>query len=191
MTLEQDPDFQKMIQGQPYLETAPLSARRALVRDQLLSANRIADNDRRNAQIKALLHQVGQQFFVEPTFTFSYGLNLTIGDHFYANHDVMLSDEGRITIGDYVKFGPKVGLYTPIHPLDPGDRRTEVETTAPITIGNDVWVGGSATILPGVTLGNNVIVGAGSVVTHSFPDNVIVVGNPAKILRANPPKSHA
>jgi Acetyltransferase (isoleucine patch superfamily) len=114
--------------------------------------------------------------------------NITIGNHFYANHDVMLCDEGKITIGNDVKFGPKVGLYTPQHPLDPDVRRTEAETVAPITIGNDVWVGGGASILPGVTLGNNVVVGAGSVVTHSFPDNVIVVGNPAKVLRENKPK---
>jgi len=187
MNIEEDSSYQKMINGEMYLESKDLAGLRIDVRTKLMEYNRIADSKTRNQNIKSLLKSAGDRFFVEPTFYFSYGVNLTIGNHFYANHDVMLCDEGKITIGNDVKFGPKVGLYTPQHPLDPAIRRTEAETTAPITIGNDVWVGGGATILPGVTLGNNVIVGAGSVVTHSFPDNVIVVGNPARVLRENKP----
>lgn len=187
MDIEQDPAYQQMINGELYLESKPLADLRNDVRTKLMKYNRISENEERNSKIKGLMKSVGNRFFVEPTIYFSYGVNITIGDHFYANHDVMLCDEGKITIGNDVKFGPKVGLYTPQHPLDPAVRRTEAERVSPITIGNDVWVGGGASILPGVTLGNNVIVGAGSVVTHSFPDNVIVVGNPAKILRENKP----
>lgn len=187
MEIDQDPAYQQMINGELYLESNLLAKLRDDVRTKLMTYNLITDNDERNEKIQHLLKKVGNRFFVEPTFYFSYGENITIGDHFYANHDVTLCDEGQITIGNNVKFGPKVGLYTPKHPMDPSVRRTEAERTAPITIGNDVWVGGSASILPGVTLGNNVIVGAGSVVTHSFPDNVIVVGNPARILRENKP----
>jgi len=187
MNIEEDSSYQKMINGELYLESKDLAGLRIDVRNKLMDYNRIADSKTRNQNIKSLLKSAGDRFFVEPTFYFSYGVNLTIGNHFYANHDVMLCDEGKITIGNDVKFGPKVGLYTPQHPLDPAIRRTEAEKTSPITIGNDVWVGGGASILPGVTLGNNVIVGAGSVVTHSFPDNVIVVGNPARILRENKP----
>ncbi len=187
MEIEQDPAYQQMINGELYLESKPLAALRIDVRNKLMKYNQITDSKTRNDSVKSLMKSVGDRFFVEPTIYFSYGVNITIGNHFYANHDVMLCDEGKITIGNDCKFGPKVGLYTPKHPLDPAVRRTEAETTAPITIGNDVWVGGSASILPGVTLGNNVIVGAGAVVTHSFPDNVIVVGNPAKILRENKP----
>lgn len=189
MNIEEDSSYQQMINGELYLESKDLAALRDDVRVKLMEYNRIANNDERNSKIKSLMKSVGDRFFVEPTIYFSYGVNITIGNHFYANHDVMLCDEGKITIGNDVKFGPKVGLYTPQHPLDPSVRRTEAETVAPITIGNDVWVGGGASILPGVTLGNNVVVGAGSVVTHSFPDNVIVVGNPARVLRENKPKN--
>ncbi|KRN98917.1 sugar O-acetyltransferase [Companilactobacillus kimchiensis] len=189
MNIEEDSSYQKMINGEMYLESEDLAGLRIDVRNKLMDYNRISDSKTRNQNIKSLLKSAGDRFFVEPTIYFSYGINITIGNHFYANHDVMICDEGKITIGNDVKFGPKVGLYTPQHPLDPAIRRTEAETTAPITIGNDVWVGGGASILPGVTLGNNVIVGAGSVVTHSFPDNVIVVGNPAKILRENKPQA--
>lgn len=188
MDIEQDPAYQQMINGELYLESKPLSDLRNDVRTKLMKYNLIADSNERNENIKSLMKSVGDRFFAEPTLYFSYGVNITIGNHFYANHDVMLCDEGKITIGNDVKFGPKVGLYTPKHPMDPAVRRTEAERVAPITIGNDVWVGGGASILPGVTLGNNVIVGAGSVVTHSFPDNVIVVGNPARILRKNEPQ---
>ena len=188
MNIEEDSSYQQMINGELYLESKDLAALRDDVRVKLMDYNRIANNDERNSKIKSLMKSVGDRFFVEPTIYFSYGVNITIGNHFYANHDVMLCDEGKITIGNDVKFGPKVGLYTPQHPLDPAVRRTEAERVSPITIGNDVWVGGGASILPGVTLGNNVIVGAGSVVTHSFPDNVIVVGNPARILRENKPE---
>ncbi|MFB9768605.1 sugar O-acetyltransferase [Lactiplantibacillus modestisalitolerans] len=188
MEIDNDSAYQQMINGELYLESPILQRQRRTIRRKLMQYNQIVDNDERNQSIKGLLRSAGDRFFVEPTFEFSYGVNITIGDHFYANHGVTICDEGLVKIGNDVKFGPKVGLYTPQHPLDPAVRRTEAERTAPITIGNDVWVGGSACILPGVTLGNNVIVGAGAVVTHSFPDNVIIVGNPARVLKANPPK---
>ncbi|AVK61096.1 galactoside O-acetyltransferase [Lactobacillus sp. CBA3606] len=187
MEIDNDPAYQKMINGELYLESPLLLARRNFVRTQIMTYNQLADNDQRNDGMRKLLRSVGDRFFVEPTFEFSYGVNITIGNHFYANHGVTICDEGVVKIGNDCKFGPKVGLYTPVHPLDPTVRRTEAERTAPITIGNDVWIGGSAMVLPGVTLGNNVVVGAGAVVTHSFPDNVVVVGNPARILKENKP----
>ncbi|VDG20066.1 maltose O-acetyltransferase [Lactobacillus plantarum JDM1] [Lactiplantibacillus mudanjiangensis] len=189
MEIDKDPAYQQMINGELYMESPILQERRRLVRREIMKYNQCADNDERNNGMKQLLRSVGDRFFVESTFEFSYGVNITIGNHFYANHGVTLCDEGLIKIGNDCKFGPKVGLYTPQHPLDPAIRRTEAERTAPITIGNDVWIGGGASILPGVTLGNNVIVGAGSVVTHSFPDNVIVVGNPARVLKTNEPSA--
>ncbi len=118
MEIEQDPAYQQMINGELYLESKPLVNLRNDVRTKLMEYNLIADNDQRNTKIKSLMKSVGNRFFVEPTIYFSYGVNITIGDHFYANHDVMLCDEGKITIGNDVKFGPKVGLYTPKHPMD-------------------------------------------------------------------------
>lgn len=188
MEIDNDSAYQQMINGELYMESLILQQRRQTVRVKLMQYNQIADNAQRNDGIKGLLRSVGDRFFVEPTFEFSYGVNITIGNHFYANHGVTICDEGLVKIGNDCKFGPKVGLYTPKHPLDPTVRRTEAERTAPITIGNDVWVGGSAIILPGVTLGNNVVVGAGAVVTHSFPDNVVIVGNPARVLKENKPQ---
>lgn len=187
MEIDKDPAYQQMINGELYMESPKLLKLRNDVRTSIMQYNQIADNDERNAKMKGLLRSVGDRFFVEPTFEFSYGVNITIGNHFYANHGVTICDEGVVKIGNDCKFGPKVGLYTPVHPLDPTVRRTEAERTAPITIGNDVWIGGSAMVLPGVTLGNNVVVGAGAVVTHSFPDNVVVVGNPARVLKENKP----
>lgn len=189
MEIDNDPAYQQMINGELYMESPILQRRRREVRTKIMQYNQIADSEERNTKMKTLLRSVGDRFFVEPTFEFSYGVNITIGNHFYANHGVTICDEGLVKIGNDCKFGPKVGLYTPQHPLDPTVRRTEAERTAPITIGNDVWIGGSAIILPGVTLGNNVIVGAGAVVTHSFPDNVIVVGNPARVLKENKPNA--
>ena len=189
MEIDNDPAYQQMINGEVQMESPKLLKLRNDVRGKIMKYNQIADNDERNAGMASLLRSVGDRFFVEPTFEFSYGVNITIGNHFYANHGVEICDEGQVTIGNDCKFGPKVGLYTPVHPLDPAVRRTEAERTAPIKIGNDCWIGGSAMILPGVTLGNNVVVGAGAVVTHSFPDNVVVVGNPARVLKENKPNA--
>lgn len=173
----------KMRRGQPYFDSPGIKHRREMVRQTLISANQALETSSRISQIKPLFQTVGSDFFVEVGFKISLGLNTSIGDHFYANSDVQILDEGLVTIGDNVKIGPKVGIYTPIHPEKADERITGIETTGPVIIGNNVWIGGSAVILPGVALGNNVIVGAGAVVTKSFPDNVVIVGNPARVLK--------
>lgn len=180
MTTEQE----KMTAGQPYNQFDPeLINRRVLARKTLQTANQLADNDARMAAYRQLLPDVGPDFFVEASFTFDYGWNIHIGDHFYGNYDMTFLDFGPITIGSHCYFGPNVGLYTPVHPLNAMARNADVELTAPITIGDNAWLGGRVTILPGVTLGNNVVVGAGSVVTKSFGDNVVIAGNPARVIK--------
>lgn len=133
--------------------------------------------------MKSFLCLVGDWFFVELIFEFSYGVNICIGNYFYVNYGVMLCDEGFIMIGNDCKFGFKVGLYMFVYLLDLIVWWIEVEWIVLIMIGNDVWIGGSVVILFGVMLGNNVIVGVGVVVIYLFLDNVIVVGNLVCVLK--------
>lgn len=175
---------QKMTAGEPYNQfDEELIERRVAMREQLESLNRITDNKQRNDGYKALIADTGDDFFVEADFKFDYGFNIHIGDHFYGNYDMTFLDTCPITIGSHCYFGPNVGLYTPVHPLDYQQRDADVEMGAPITIGDSCWFGGRVTVLPGVTLGNHVVVGAGSVVTKSFGDDVVIAGNPARVIK--------
>ena len=173
----------KMTAGESYQEFDPeLIARRKLVRAALIKINQLDDNDQRNAQIKALLADVGSDFFAEAGIEFDYGFNIHIGEHFYANYHLTLLDTCPITIGTHCYVGPDVGFYTPVHPLSAKLRDADVELGKPITLGDSIWIGGHASILPGVTLGDRVVVGAGSVVTKSFGSDVVIAGNPARII---------
>lgn len=175
---------EKMTAGQPYEQFDPeLIARRVAVRKQLRAVNQLDDNDQRNAGYRKLMADSGDDFFVEAGLEYDYGWNIHIGDHFYGNYNMTLLDTCPITVGEHCYFGPNVGLYTPVHPLNAMARVHDVEMGAPITIGDNAWFGGNVTVLPGVTLGNNVVVGAGAVVTKSFGDNVVLVGNPAHAIK--------
>jgi len=137
--------------------------------------------DERMAILRKIITFKGKAH-IEPNFFCDYGYNLTIGDNFYTNHNVTIIDVCPVTIGDNVMFGPHVMVSTGAHPLDPIERRTK-EYGASITIGNDVWIGGNVSILPGVTIGNNCVIGASSVVTKNIPDNSVAVGNPCKVIK--------
>ncbi len=119
---------------------------------------------------------------VQP-FYCDFGYNIKVGKNFYANHNCTMLDGASITFGDNVFIGPNCGFYTAGHPINKDKRNEGIEYAYPINIGNDVWFGGNVQVMPGVTIGNNVVVGAGSIVTKDIPNNVIVAGNPAKILR--------
>lgn len=138
----------------------------------------------RTELLQQLFCSVGENSYIEPPFRCDYGCHITIGKHFYANYDCIILDVCRVTIGDHVLFGPRVGIYTAGHPVDAEIRNSGLEYGKPVTIGSNVWVGANVAINPGVTIGNNVIIGSGSVVTKSIPDNVIAAGNPCKVLRA-------
>ena len=120
---------------------------------------------------------------MEPPFNCDYGCNTFIGKNFYANMDCIFLDVARITIGDRVFFGPRVGLYTPYHPIDATVRSSGPEGARPITIGNDVWFGGNVVVGPGVTIGDDVVIGAGSVVVKDIPSHSVAVGNPCHVIR--------
>lgn len=134
--------------------------------------------------LQQLFESVGEKVFIEPPFRCDYGCHITVGNNFYANFDCIIIDVAKVNIGNNVFFGPRVGVYTAGHPIDPDVRNTLLEFGKEIKIGNNVWVGGNTVINPGVTIGNNVVIGSGSIVTKDIPDNVIAVGNPCKVLRA-------
>ncbi|MFP4177440.1 MAG: sugar O-acetyltransferase [Acholeplasmataceae bacterium] len=137
----------------------------------------------RKRLVKKLFGKTGEDFSIEPPFYCDYGKNITIGSDFYANYGCILLDVNRITIGDNVLFGPRVCLYTAGHPIDATIRKELYEFGHPITIGDDVWIGGNTVINPGVTIGSRTVIGSGSVVTKDIPSDVVAAGNPCRVIR--------
>ncbi|MFG6372813.1 MAG: sugar O-acetyltransferase [Oscillospiraceae bacterium] len=140
--------------------------------------------DKRQELLRELFGAFGGNSFMEPSFRCDYGVNIFIGEHFYANFDCVILDVAPVHIGDNVFFAPRVNLYTAGHPIDAGVRNEELEFGKPITIGDDVWVGGGVIVNPGVTIGSDVVIGSGSVVTKDIPSHVIAAGNPCRVIRA-------
>jgi maltose O-acetyltransferase len=128
----------------------------------------------------SLLPNAAADIRIEPPFYCDYGYNIFTGENVFFNFNCTLLDVMSIRLGVNVLFGPNVQIYTATHPVDPGERRKGLEYAKPISIGNDCWIGGSAIILPGVTIGDRSIVGAGSVVTKDVPADSVVEGNPAR-----------
>lgn len=142
-----------------------------------------ATNERQEL-LRAILGHAGKNVCMEAPFQCDYGYNIFVGDNFYANVNCVFLDCAPIRFGDNVLVGPNTGFYTPQHPIHPEDRKKGIERALPITIGDNVWIGGSVTILGGVSIGDNSIIGAGSVVTRDIPANVIAVGNPCRVIRS-------
>jgi maltose O-acetyltransferase len=138
----------------------------------------------RQEALARILGSVGEGAHFEPTFRCEFGYNISIGRNFFANFDCVLLDGSTITIGDNVLFGPRVGIYTSNHAADPRERAAGACYAKPVTIGDDVWMGGGVTVNPGVTIGAGSIIGSGSVVTKDIPAGVVAAGNPARIIRA-------
>ncbi|AZN36746.1 sugar O-acetyltransferase [Iodobacter ciconiae] len=138
---------------------------------------------KRTRILKSLLGKCGKNIYIEPTFNCDYGSNIYIGKNFFANFGLIILDAAEVRIGDNCFIAPQVGIYTATHPIDEQERIQRICYAKPIYIGDSCWIGGHVTINPGVTLGNNVVVASGAVVTKSFGDNVIIAGNPAKIIR--------
>lgn len=171
---------EKMLAGELYLASDfELVAMRARAQRLFQIYNDSPDR----AVLAELLGACPREITIEPDFKCDYGGNISLGEHFYANYDLTILDVCDVRIGDHCLIGPKVGIYTAGHPLDRLQRRSGVEFGSPVTIGDDCWIGGHAVINPGVTLGDNVVVASGAVVTHSFGDNVVIGGVPAKIIQ--------
>lgn len=176
---------EKMIQGLPYdASDEQLKQDRLRAKDLLFAYEQLPPSNReqRREILKSLLHTKGH-IQIESPFACDYGYNIHIGEDFFANHNCVMLDCAPITIGNHVLFGPNVSLYTAGHPIYYETRRTGLEFALPITIGDNVWIGGSVVINPGVNIGARSIIGSGSVVNRDIPEDVIAVGNPVRILR--------
>lgn len=136
------------------------------------------------ATLVDLLGSLGDEAWIRPPLHVDLGWNIHLGDRSFINYNLTALDVGRITIGDDCLIGPNVQFLTPTHPVAPGPRRDKVEGSAPITLGDNVWLGGGVIVCPGVTIGDDSVIGAGSVVTRDIPAGVIAVGNPARVLRS-------
>ncbi|WP_238403274.1 maltose acetyltransferase domain-containing protein [Paenibacillus mesophilus] len=175
-----------MVNGELYRAADPelvkdrLNARRLT---RLFNQSLETDDEQRNGFLRELFGSTGNQYYIEPSFRCDYGYNIHIGENFYANFDCVLLDVCEIRIGDNCFLAPGVHIYTATHPIEALDRISGAEFGKPVTIGHNVWIGGRAVINPGVKIGNNAVIASGAVVTKDVPGNVIVGGNPAKIIK--------
>lgn len=163
---------------------AELVAARTRARDlcQDLNATREADQDLRRRLTRELFGAGGDSVWMQPPFYCDYGVNIVLGERVFFNFNCVVLDVCPVRIGNFTLFGPNVQLYTATHPLNAELRRRQ-EFAKPITIGDDVWVGGGAIVCPGVTIGSRTVIGAGSVVTRDIPPDVVAAGNPCRVMR--------
>ena len=139
--------------------------------------------ERKDELLTKLLGARGKSIWMEPPIHFAYGCNTYMGDHVYANFNLTIVDDGDCYIGDYVMFAPNVVISTTGHPVHPSFRDKGAQFSLPVTIKDHVWIGSNVTIMPGVTIGENSVIGAGSVVTKDIPANVVAAGVPCKVMR--------
>ncbi len=142
----------------------------------------------RTALLRKLLGACDDQVFINQPFYCDYGTHIRVGKRFFANFHFTVLDEAYVTIGDDAFIGPNVSIYTACHSTNPVERNSRQEWAKPVSIGNNCWIGGSVTILPGVTIGDNCTIGAGSVVTRNIPANSIAIGNPCRVIKTLTPK---
>lgn len=175
---------EKMIAGELYFSADPeLAADRKEARLRMSQINGEADERLRSLLLAETFGASDGKPYLEPNVRFDYGYNIFVGKNFYANFDCTFLDVCPIEFGDNCMLGPGCQVLTPTHPIHPVKRNSGLEGGKPIKIGDNAWFGGNVTILPGVTLGDNVVVAAGAVVTKSFGDNVVLGGNPAQIIK--------
>ncbi|MBC1475212.1 sugar O-acetyltransferase [Listeria grandensis] len=176
---------EKMISGELYRPgDAELVADRDRARHLSAKINGVvSDKDERAVHIRELLGMAGKEVYMEPNVRFDYGYNTEVGDYFYANFDCVFLDCAPIKIGDNCMFAPGVHIYTAYHPLDATERNSGLELAKPVIIGNNVWLGGRSVINPGITIGDNAVIGSGSIVTKDVAANTVVAGNPARVIR--------
>lgn len=175
-----------MLAGDPYLGDDPelrAESLRARHLQEAFNATAADQVGERRRILEELLGQFGQDSEIRPPFYCDYGYQIRIGARTFVNFGLVALDVGPIVIGDDVQIGPNVQLLTPTHPVEPDARRAKWEAAEPITICSNAWLGGGVIVLPGATVGENTVVGAGAVVTRDLPANVVAVGNPARVVR--------
>ncbi|WP_204163824.1 sugar O-acetyltransferase [Nocardioides solisilvae] len=175
----------RMLAGQPYVADSEIAALTAAAQQRMAAYNASDPGDpaTRRRLLEELLGEVGEDAELRPPVYVDYGDRITVGPRTFANFGLTALDVAPITIGADVQIGPHVQLLTPTHPLDAQQRKDRWESAAPITIGDNVWLGGGVVVCPGVTIGENTVVGAGAVVVTDLPANVLAVGQPAKVIR--------
>ena len=177
---------ERMLAGDLYVADDPESGRIAQRAVRLADAYHRAETDGDPAArdlLGQLVGHLGEGAYVKPPLSVDYGENISLGDRVFVNYNLTALDVAAITIGDDCLLGPNVQLLTPTHPVAIEPRRDKLEAALPITLGRNVWLGGGVIVCPGVTIGDNSVVGAGSVVTRDIPANVVAVGNPARVIR--------
>ena len=174
----------KMLAGEVYNFFDPELVRiRRETKQKLRLYNTSTEDDDQRSLLQDILGGIGENVKIWTPFNCVYGENIQLGDHVFLNLNCMFIDNNRIKIGDHGMLGPGVQIYTAAHPLEAAARDEGWEVTKPVTIGNSVWIGGSAILLPGVNVGDKAVIGAGAVVTRDVPPGVVVAGNPARIIR--------
>lgn len=177
---------ERMLAGDLYIADDPESERHAKRAARLADEYHravLADDPSAQGLLESVVGTLGDDAYIKPPFYVDYGENIHIGARTFANYNLVALDVATITIGQDCQIGPNVQLLTPTHPVDPLPRRDKLEAAEPIVIGDNVWLGGSVIVCPGVTIGDNSVIGAGAVVTKDIPANVVAVGNPAKVIR--------
>ncbi|MGY0491708.1 sugar O-acetyltransferase [Streptomyces sp. WG-D5] len=179
-------NLERMLAGDLYIADDPEIAtrqRRAMRLAARYEDVFLDDHGSAGEVLAELLGSVGEGVEVRPPLYVDYGSNISIGARTFVNYRLTALDVAAITIGEDCQIGPGVQLLTPTHPVEPGPRRDKLEAALPITIGDNVWLGGGVIVCPGVTIGANSVIGAGAVVTRDVPANVVAVGNPARPVR--------
>lgn len=177
---------EKMLSGKLYVAADPELTRerqhaRRLTR--LFNQSPETEEAERRRLLRELFGSTGNSLYIEPPFRCDYGYNIRVGENFYANFDCVFLDVCEIRIGDNCFMGPGVHIYTATHPIDPVERTGGAEYAIPVRIGHNVWIGGRAIINPGVTIGDNAVIASGAVVTRDVPENVVVAGSPARVIK--------
>lgn len=175
---------EKRDQGLLYLSMdEELTKERQHAKEQIFQLNRLSPLQEQEKKLifRQLFGRVGSKFWIETPFYCDYGYLISIGENFYANHNCIILDCAPVIIGDDVMFGPNVSLFGAGHPLNPTERTQGLEYAKPIVIGNRVWIGGNVSVMPGVTIGEGCVIGAGSVVTKDIPPYTVAVGNPCRV----------
>lgn len=178
---------EKMLAGELYrLSDGPeLLEELARAKEMCYAYNQLlpSKKEERKQILKELLGKVGEHYLIEQPFHCDYGSHITIGENFYANYNLTILDVNPVTFGENVLIGPNCSFFAAGHPLEPELRKAGWEFGKTIQVGNNVWFGGNVTVLPGVTIGENAVIGAGSVVTKDIPADCIAVGNPCRVIR--------